>query len=56
MLNQDHTVTKVSGKYSQHLIFFVTYELAQQARVLYETRLERLASGEQSNLLGPFIS
>jgi hypothetical protein len=29
--------------YSQHFIFFVTYESAQQTRVLHYIRLKRLA-------------
>jgi hypothetical protein len=41
---------------SQHLIFFVTYEWAQYARVLIYTRPERLASNKHSGLSGLFIS
>jgi hypothetical protein len=33
-------------------MFIVTYELAQQARVLHYNRLESLASNKHSNLLG----
>ncbi len=42
--------------YSQYLIFFVTYEWAQHAKVLHCTRLERLANGKHSRLLGPLLS
>jgi hypothetical protein len=42
--------------YSKHLIFFVTYEWGQLARVLRNTRLERLAMDRHSSLLSPFIS
>jgi len=38
------------------LVFIVTYELAQKARVFHTTRLERLASNKHSNLLGLFVS
>ncbi len=34
----------VQGPYSQHYIFIVTYESAQLARVLHNTRLERLSN------------
>ncbi len=30
------------GPYTQHFIFFVTFELSQQARVLHYSGLERL--------------
>jgi hypothetical protein len=43
-------------QYSQHFISFVTYERAQKARVLYNTRAERPAMDKNSNLLGPFVS
>jgi hypothetical protein len=33
---------KAQGPYSQHLIFFVTYEMAQKARVLNYTRRKGL--------------
>jgi len=42
--------------YSQNFNFFVTYESAQQARVLHKTTPERLASNKHSNLFGLFIS
>jgi hypothetical protein len=35
--------------------FFVTYEWAQKAIVLYYTKLEKLASDKHSSLLGQFI-
>jgi hypothetical protein len=41
---------------SQHFISFVTYERAQKAGVLYNTRAKRLAIDKNPNLLGPFIS
>ncbi len=41
------------GTYSKHFIFFVTYESAQQARVLHNTRLERLANEKHSNFISP---
>ncbi len=44
------------GAYSQHFIFFVTYELAQQARMLHNIRLQKLSNDKQSNLLVLFIS
>jgi hypothetical protein len=44
------------GTYSQHFIFFVTYDWAQQARMLDYTWLEKLARDEHSSFLGPFIS
>jgi len=44
------------GTYSQHSIFFVTYESAQYARVLHNSRLKRLTSDNHSNLLGQFLS
>jgi hypothetical protein len=44
------------GLYSQHLIIFVAYEWAQQARELDYTRPERLFSDKTSSLLGPFVS
>jgi hypothetical protein len=37
-------------------LFFVTYEWAQQARVLHFTRLERLVRDKYSISLGPFLS
>jgi hypothetical protein len=43
-------------QYSQHFIFFLTYEHFEEARLLYYTRPEKLAIDKQSSLLGPFIS
>jgi hypothetical protein len=43
-------------RFSQHLIFFVTYESIQYSRVLHYIWLERPASDKQSSLLGPFIN
>jgi hypothetical protein len=37
---------KKLGPYSQHFIFFVTYELKQYSRMLHYTRLERPARDE----------
>ncbi len=42
--------------YSQHLIFFITYECAQLARVLDYATSERLANDKHSSLLGPFVN
>jgi hypothetical protein len=39
------------GLYTQHFIFFLAYGWAQRARVLYLTRLERLAGDKHSSLL-----
>ncbi len=44
------------GPYSQHFILFVTYELAQQDRVLHYNRMEILGRDKYSSLLGPFTS
>ncbi len=41
---------------SQLFIFFVTYESAQLARPLHNTKLEKLACDKHSNLLCVFIS
>ncbi len=38
------------GLYSQHFVFFVTYESAQLARVSHKTMQERLASNKHSSL------
>ncbi len=38
------------------LHFFLTYEWAQEARGLSNTRQERFVSDKHSNLLGPFVS
>ncbi len=42
--------------YSQHFIFFVTYESDQSAKLFHSTKLERLTSAKHSNLLGQFLS
>jgi hypothetical protein len=44
------------GPYSQHFILFVTYELAQKARVLHYNKLERLANDKHFFSKGPFVS
>ncbi len=41
--------------YSQHFIFFVTYDLAQEATVLHNSKLEILVRDKRSCLLEPFI-
>ncbi len=38
--------------YSQHFIFFVTYEWAQLAMSLHSNRMERLANDKHSSFLG----
>jgi hypothetical protein len=50
-----HKMNMLLGPYSQHFIFFVTYEWAEQARVLYCTKLEGLARDKHSSKLGPFV-
>jgi len=42
--------------YSRHLIFFITYEWAQYARVFHYNRLERLAKEKHSRLFGQFVN
>ncbi len=49
-------IIKLLGPYSQHFIFFVTYELAQLARVLSYSKLEMLVREEQSSLFDSFVS
>jgi hypothetical protein len=44
------------GPYSQHFIFFSTYEYSQLASVLHYVRLERLASDKHSSLLDSLVS
>ncbi len=44
------------GPHSEHFIVLITYELAQQARVLHYNGLERLAEDKHSSLMGPFVS
>jgi hypothetical protein len=39
-----------------HFTFFLTYEWTQKARVLHNTRLERLASNKHSSILGQHVS
>ncbi len=51
-LSQLYISEKGQGLYSQHFIFFVTYELAQWARLLHKNKLERLAGDKHSDLLG----
>jgi len=46
---------RTQGPYSQHLIFFWTYEKGQKARTLNYTRLKRLPSDKHSSLFGAFI-
>jgi hypothetical protein len=41
---------------SQHSIFFVIIESTQRARVVHNTRMERLVSYKHSNLLIQLIS
>ncbi len=41
--------------YSQHFIFFVTYEFAKKL-VLDCTRLERLSRDKHSSVMGAFVS
>jgi hypothetical protein len=44
------------GQYSQHFIFFVTYEWAHHARLLHFNKLEKLVRDMHSSLLDPFVS
>jgi hypothetical protein len=46
---------RIQGPYSQHFIFFVTYEKALKARVRDYTRLERLDKNKQSSVLDPLL-
>ncbi len=55
-LDVQQTRPRNLGPFSHHFIFFTTYEWAQQARVLHNTLLERLANNKNSSLLGPFVS
>ncbi len=48
-------LVRKQGPHSQHFIFFVTNKRAQQVRVLYNTRLERLVKDQHSSLLNPFV-
>jgi hypothetical protein len=47
---------KVQVPYSQHFIFFVTYEGANKYVLHYYIRLERLFGEKHSSLLDPFVS
>ncbi len=49
-------MNRVPGVAFTTLIFYVTYEWAQRARVLHYTRLKILAKDKNSSLFGPFIS
>ncbi len=51
-----HRADMDQGPYSQHFIFFVTYESSQYVRVLHYITLERVASNKYSILLGQFVS
>jgi hypothetical protein len=42
--------------YKQHFLFFVTCEWAKYAKVLYYTRLERVAKEEHLSILSPFVN
>jgi hypothetical protein len=42
--------------YSQHFIFFETYERAQKANALHYTHIQRFARDKYSSLLGPWES
>ncbi len=42
--------------YSQHIIFLLTYDYFQQARVLDYIRLEKFDSDQHSSLTGPFVT
>ncbi len=46
----------VQGSYSQHFIFFVTYEWDQYSRLFQYTNLERLANDKSTSLLGPLVN
>jgi len=56
---QDHffnSMIKDPGAYSQHIIFFINNHCTQKARVLHNTRLERLARDKHFSLFYPFVS
>jgi hypothetical protein len=42
--------------YSQHYIFFITYESDQKVRLFHNSKLEKLTTDKHSNLLGQFLS
>ncbi len=44
------------GPYSQHFIFFVSYERGQLASVLHDTMLESLCRYKHFSLLGPLVT
>ncbi len=44
------------GLYSQHIIFLITYKLAQYARALHYSRLEFFVWDKHSSFLKPFVS
>jgi hypothetical protein len=48
--------SKNQGPYSQHFIFFVTYEWAPKARLLHYTGVERLFRDKNHSLLSSFVS
>ncbi len=50
-----YDTTKNMCTYSQHFIFFVTYEQSQLVRILHYIKLERFASDKRSNLLDLFL-
>jgi hypothetical protein len=46
----------VPGVVVQHLIFFVSYKLAQKARMSHYSGLEMFAFDKYSSVLGPFVN
>jgi hypothetical protein len=42
--------------YSQHFIFFVTYDWDHLARELHYTKLKRIARDKHFSLLNPFLA
>ncbi len=55
-MKEGSVVNMALGLYSQHFIFFVTYEWTKKARMLHYAGLESLARDKYSSLLGPFVS
>jgi len=49
-----HSKGMLLGPYSQHFIFFVTYDRTNKI-VLHYAKLERIARDKHSSLLGQFI-
>jgi hypothetical protein len=49
------TSPQIQVPHSQHFIFFITYQLAQEIIVLHYTMLQRLARDKQTSFLGPII-